>query len=99
MNAPVLEFTPEERAFSHAEIAAFKDYLMSRADLLPKGDQLNKHVGLLIGAMGHVIGDFIGYSMEKPENTLESLNQMMLRAAMNAMLERIITEHPMDSAP
>jgi hypothetical protein len=102
MNAPIPTFTEEDQEFSNQEIKAFKDYIVSRlraAKATEVGKETNHVVGMLLGAIAAATGDFIGYTMGSPQATLDGFNVLMMQSALVGQLDRIVEDHPTDTAP
>lgn len=99
MNTLTPEISEADQTMSNAEMVAFKTYLIDRFNALPPSDNRSHQIGLILGAVGHIVGDFIGYTMENPEVTLTSMERLMAQSALFGKMSRIVEDHPVDSAP
>lgn len=92
----MLEMTDEDRERSNVELNACKAYLNSRLQLTKEvahdTAEFNKRVGLILGAIAHTSGDFLGFATDNPEVGMQHFNTIFETALLGGTVERLIRD-------
>ena len=89
-----------DKAQAQVEINLFKEFLVSRFRTVDQ-DQINRNkgIGIILGAVAQVTGDFIGYATEIPDVSMQQFTEKFNFAVLKGTIERAMSEQATQTAP